>query len=82
MASTKEKSVGVLESSLEKLEKLVEQLESGDLSLEESLKHFEQGVKLTQECQATLKAAEQKVEILLKKTADAEPASFENTELQ
>ena len=44
MASTKEKSVGVLESSLEKLEKLVEQLESGDLSLEESLKHFEQGV--------------------------------------
>ena len=82
MASIKEKSVGVLESSLEKLEKLVEQLESGDLSLEESLKHFEQGVKLTRECQATLKAAEQKVEILLKKTADAEPASFENNELQ
>ncbi len=81
MASTKERSVGVLERSLEKLEKLVVQLESGDLSLEESLKHFELGINLTRECQATLKEAEQKVEILLKKTADAEPASFEKTEL-
>lgn len=71
------KGVGGLEKSLEELEALVEQLESGDLSLEEALKHFERGVKLTRECQTALKEAEQKVEILLKKTADAEPTPFE-----
>jgi|TARA_B110000263_G_C15020627_1_gene379363 exodeoxyribonuclease VII small subunit len=78
MSNTKEKSVGVLEQSLEELETLVEHLESGDLSLEESLECFERGVKLTRECQVILKQAEQKVEILLKKTTDAEPTSFEN----
>jgi exodeoxyribonuclease VII small subunit len=80
MPNTKEKSVGVLEKSLEELETLVKHLESGDLSLEESLKYFERGVKLTRECQVTLKEAEQKVEILLKKTTDAEPTPFENLE--
>ena len=44
---------------------LVEQLESGELSLEEALKQFERGVKLTRECQTALKEAEQKVEILV-----------------
>ena len=44
------------------------------------MKQFERGVKLTRECQATLKEAEQKVEILLKKTADAEPEPFDNPE--
>ena len=77
MAGKQTQGVGGLEKSLEELEALVEQLESGDLSLEEALKHFERGVKLTRECQAALKEAEQKVEILLKKTADAEPAPFE-----
>lgn len=77
MSENKNEGVGGLEKSLEELEALVEHLESGDLSLEEALKHFERGVKLTRECQATLKEAEQKVEILLKKTADAEPAPFE-----
>lgn len=68
---------GGLEKSLEELETLVEQLESGELTLEEALKQFERGVKLTRECQAALKEAEQKVEILLKKTQDADPAPFE-----
>ena len=77
MGEKKHEGVGGLENSLEELEALVEQLESGDLSLEEALKHFERGVKLTRECQATLKEAEQKVEILLKKTADTETAPFE-----
>ena len=77
MASTKDKSINVLEKSLIELEKLVEQMESGNLSLEESLAQFEHGIKLARECQNTLKEAEQKVEILLKKTVDAETVSFQ-----
>jgi len=77
MTGKKNKPAGGLEKSLEELEALVEQLESGDLTLEEALKQFERGVKLTRECQAALKEAEQKVEILLKKTQDADPAPFD-----
>lgn len=80
MGEKKNQGVGGLEKSLAELETLVEKLEGGDLSLEETLKHFERGVKLTRECQTTLKEAEQKVEILLNKTVEAEPASFEAPE--
>lgn len=55
-----------LEKSLADLESLVEELESGDLPLEKAMQKFEQGIKLTRGCQAALKEAEQKVEILLK----------------
>lgn len=55
-----------LEKSLSQLEGIVEELESGDLSLEQAMKKFEEGIKLTRGCQAALKDAEQKVEILLK----------------
>jgi exodeoxyribonuclease VII small subunit len=65
-----------LEKSLSDLEAVVEKLESGDLPLEQALKEFERGVKLTRQCQTALKDAEQKVEILLKKTEDAEPVPF------
>jgi exodeoxyribonuclease VII small subunit len=59
---------------MRELEALVERLERGDLPLEEALKQFERGVALTKSCQAALKAAEQKVEILLKSPrADGEP---------
>jgi len=54
-----------LEKSLADLEALVEELESGDLPLEKAMKKFEEGIKLTRGCQAALKNAEQKVEILL-----------------
>jgi len=54
-----------LEKSLSNLEELVEELESGDLSLEKAMKKFEEGIKLTRGCQAALKEAEQKVQILL-----------------
>ncbi|HEX5734791.1 MAG TPA: exodeoxyribonuclease VII small subunit [Blastocatellia bacterium] len=54
------------ESSLRELEQIVEQLEAGDLPLEQSLALFEQGVRLSRECQRRLDEAEQKVEILLK----------------
>ena len=49
------------EQSLGSLQALVERLESGDLSLEESLAAFEQGVALTRDCQQALSQAEQKV---------------------
>jgi len=53
------------EKSLSELESLVENLEKGDLPLEETLKQFERGIQLTRSCQKALKAAEQRVEILL-----------------
>lgn len=49
------------------LEQLVEHMEQGDISLEESLKSFERGIKLTRTCQKALQDAEQKVRILLEK---------------
>jgi exodeoxyribonuclease VII small subunit len=55
------------EEALAELESLVERLERGDLPLDEALKTFERGVELTRHCQASLKAAQQKVEILLKR---------------
>jgi exodeoxyribonuclease VII small subunit len=54
------------ESSLGELEKIVRKLEDGDLSLEESLKLFEDGVRLSRECQERLSQAERRIEILLK----------------
>jgi exodeoxyribonuclease VII small subunit len=77
MAAKKDKGVGGLEKSLEDLEALVERLESEELPLAEALKEFERGVKLTRECQTTLKKAAQTVEILLKETVDADAEPFE-----
>ena len=54
-----------LEKSLADLESLVEELENGDLPLDKAMKKFEEGIKLTRNCQTALKEAEQKVEILL-----------------
>jgi len=54
------------EDSLSKLEKIVEQMESGDLKLEDSLKLFEDGMKLTKECNTRLNEIEKKVKQLLK----------------
>ena len=61
-----------LEKAISDLEALVEELESGDLSLEKAMKKFEEGIKLTRGCQAALKEAEQKVEILLKNAGGEE----------
>jgi len=54
------------ESSLAELEKIVEQLENGDLPLEESLELFENGVKLSRECRERLSDAERRIEMLMK----------------
>jgi exodeoxyribonuclease VII small subunit len=64
------------EKSLQELEALVAKMEQGNLSLEESLQYFERGIQLTRTCQQALKAAEQKVEILLKKTGQDNVAPF------
>jgi exodeoxyribonuclease VII small subunit len=61
-----------LEKSLADLETLVEELESGDLPLDKAMKKFEEGIKLTRGCQAALKDAEQKVEILLQSAGGEE----------
>lgn len=65
------------EESLARLETLVEAMEEGDLSLEESLKTFEDGIKLTRECQQALKSAEQKVKLLIEKNGEVEEQSFD-----
>ncbi len=77
MAAKRNAGVSGLEKSLEELETLVNRLENEELPLAEALKEFKRGVKLTRECQTTLKEAEQTVEILLKKTADGVPEPFE-----
>lgn len=66
------------EAALAELESLVEQMEQGDLSLDESLKQFERGVQLTRACQTSLKEAEQKVQILLEKDGQAELEPFQS----
>jgi exodeoxyribonuclease VII small subunit len=53
------------EKKLSRLEEIVTKMEAGDLSLEDSLKFFEEGVKLSRECNTQLATAEQKVKVLL-----------------
>ncbi|WP_347987373.1 exodeoxyribonuclease VII small subunit [Methylomonas sp. AM2-LC] len=64
---SRKKSPSLFEDAMQELEKLVEQMERGDISLEESLKAFERGINLTRTCQQALQEAEQKVQILLEK---------------
>ncbi|MGV6850777.1 MAG: exodeoxyribonuclease VII small subunit [bacterium] len=61
------------ETSLKDLETLTHKMESGELNLDESLKSFEKGVKLINNCRETLKNAELQVETLLKKLPDTQP---------
>jgi exodeoxyribonuclease VII small subunit len=61
-----------LEKSLAELELIVEKLEAGDLTLDESLKQFERGIQLTRHCQTALRKAEQKVDILLRKSGSSD----------
>lgn len=65
------------EQSLEKLEQLVERMEAGDLTLEDSLKTFEEGIRLTRECQQALKNAEQKVRLLIEENGQVAKVDFE-----
>jgi exodeoxyribonuclease VII small subunit len=77
---SKEKKAVDFEQQLASLEGLVESLESGELSLEESLKSFEQGIKVARDCQAALKSAEQKVELLMRQGDELVSQPFEDQE--
>ncbi|HEX4267844.1 MAG TPA: exodeoxyribonuclease VII small subunit [Steroidobacteraceae bacterium] len=70
------------EQALAELEALVARLERGDLPLDEALKTFERGVELTRHCQGSLRAAQQRVEILLKRNGQVEPEPFNVAEAQ
>ena len=63
--SSAKKSSKSIEARLRELETILEELESGDLELDHALKKFEQGVKLSRECQKTLEDAEMKIKILM-----------------
>ncbi|HFC53168.1 MAG TPA: exodeoxyribonuclease VII small subunit [Gammaproteobacteria bacterium] len=66
------------EASLQELEKLVERMEKGELTLEESLRDFGRGIELTRKCQQALREAEQRVQILSGTDSDAELVPFDS----
>jgi len=65
------------EECLQRLEKIVDELEKGNVPLEQAIKLFEEGVKLSNSCRQELEAAEGKVEILLKQNGKLQPEPFE-----
>ena len=65
------------EESVKELESLVNRLEHGEISLEESLKLYESGVLLTRDCQDALQAAEQKVQLLLQQSGQTTLVDFD-----
>ncbi len=71
------KKAADFETSLAELQTLVERLESGELSLEDSLGAFEQGIRLTRDCQASLAQAEQKVQQLLERDGELREVPFD-----
>lgn len=68
------------ESSIERLEEIVNRLEQGDLSLEETLSEFEAGVQLAKDCAKQLDAAEQRIEVLTREGGELFTRALENTE--
>jgi exodeoxyribonuclease VII small subunit len=78
MTVTKEQKGAInFEASLQELETIVERMEHGELSLEDALKQFEKGIKLTQQCQQALEKAEQKVKILIEKNNSLELENYQ-----
>lgn len=69
-----------LETSLEEITGLIEKMEEGDLSLEQSLASFERGVTLIKHAQKILQEAEQKVQILMQNNGEEELEDYENNE--
>jgi exodeoxyribonuclease VII small subunit len=74
----RQKKTADFETALAELETLVEKMEQGELSLDESLKQFERGVQLTRSCQQALQEAEQKVQILIEKGGQQTLEPFES----
>lgn len=76
--AAKQQSEFNFEEALQELERLVSSLEEGELSLEDSMKAFEKGIKLTRECQTALQKAEQKVQILLNESGETQAFDVED----
>ena len=76
----RKKATPDFEQSLAELQALVERLETGELSLEDSLSAFEQGIRLTRDCQASLAQAEQKVQQLLERDGELQEVPFDTDE--
>jgi len=71
------KALADFEQSMEELESLVVAMESGELSLEQSMQRFERGIQLTRACQKSLADAEQRVKILMKKAGAEQLVDFD-----
>jgi exodeoxyribonuclease VII small subunit len=69
------------EAAMQELEEIVVEMEKGDIPLEDSLKKFERGIQLARQSQQQLKAAEQKVQILMQSNGTDTLADFESDEL-
>lgn len=69
------------ENALKELDALVERMEKGEISLEDSLRDFERGIELTRACQKALQEAEQKVQILMEKDGRMKLEPFASDEL-
>lgn len=76
--AAKQQSEFNFEEALQELERLVSSMEEGELSLEDSMKAFEKGIKLTRECQTALQKAEQKVQILLNESGETQSFDVED----
>ncbi len=72
----RKKNTPDFEQSLAELQTLVERMENGELTLEDSLTTFEQGIRLSRECQSALQQAEQKVQMLLERDGELSEAPF------
>jgi exodeoxyribonuclease VII small subunit len=70
------------EKSMQELETIVDEMDEGELSLEEAMAQFEKGVKLTRDCHKTLQSAEQKVKILVEKQGELSLEDFEDDEVE
>lgn len=68
------------ETALNELENMIEKMEAGQLSLEESLENFEKGIGLARQCQAALKEAEQKVQLLIEQNGELKTENFAGDE--
>ena len=69
-------TVASFEASLDELEKVVKELESGDLPLDRSLELFSRGMQLSESCRRQLEAAETRVEMLIRKEGTYQPEPF------
>lgn len=78
---SKKAKIADLEASLKEINNLIGKMEQGDLTLEQSLSHFEQGIGLIKNCQKILREAEQKVQILIQNSNAEEGEAEEELKL-